>query len=58
MEEDRGLIPRPKTSQSLADTDSESLSSLNRIVMGCRVCRARKVSGVFILQPAIDTDMR
>ncbi|KAG5665697.1 hypothetical protein KAF25_009822 [Fusarium avenaceum] len=43
MEEDRGLIPRPKTSQSLADTDSESLSSLNRIVMGCRVCRARKV---------------
>ncbi|KAM0338420.1 hypothetical protein ACHAPQ_002331 [Fusarium lateritium] len=41
MEEDRDLVPRPKTSQSLAD--SESLSSLNRIIMGCRVCRARKV---------------
>lgn len=52
MEEDRGLIPRSKTLQSLADTDSESLSSLNRIVMGCRVCRARKVSGVFILSKA------
>jgi hypothetical protein len=50
MEQDRDLIPRPKTSQSL--TDSESLSSLNRIVMGCRVCRARKVSDVFILRKA------
>ncbi|KAF5000711.1 hypothetical protein FGRMN_1552 [Fusarium graminum] len=41
MEQDHNLVPGRKASGSFAD--SESISSLNRIIMGCRVCRARKV---------------
>ncbi|KAM0540720.1 hypothetical protein ACHAPJ_013536 [Fusarium lateritium] len=40
--EDRNLVSGQKTSQSLAD-ESESLYSVSRVAMGCRVCRARKV---------------
>ncbi|KAF4950568.1 hypothetical protein FSARC_13136 [Fusarium sarcochroum] len=40
--EDHNLVSGQKTSQSLLD-DSESLFSVSRIAMGCRVCRARKV---------------
>ncbi|KAJ4260658.1 hypothetical protein NW762_007402 [Fusarium torreyae] len=40
--EDRNLVSGQKTSQSLAD-ESESLYSVGRVAMGCRVCRARKV---------------
>lgn len=44
--EDLNLVLGHKTSRSLAD--SESLASANRSSsMGCRVCRARKVSDVF-----------
>ena len=37
-----------KASRSLADSESLSSVNINRnIIMGCRVCRARKVSDVF-----------
>lgn len=37
-----------KTSRSLVDSESLSSVNINRnIIMGCRVCRARKVSDAF-----------
>ncbi|ESU08007.1 hypothetical protein FGSG_02554 [Fusarium graminearum PH-1] len=40
---DHHSSPGQKTSRSLADNESLSSVNINRIIMGCRVCRARKV---------------
>ncbi|EKJ71167.1 hypothetical protein FPSE_08673 [Fusarium pseudograminearum CS3096] len=40
---DHHSSPGQKTSYSLADNESISSVNINRTIMGCRVCRARKV---------------
>jgi hypothetical protein len=42
--EDHHSSPGQKTSRSLVDSESLSSVNINRNIMGCRVCRARKVS--------------